>query len=64
MIEHGFSWATILILIILIILFWGIHWGRIIAPQVRSTADKVVQLNNLQDVNLKIGGCIPIKGSL
>ena len=60
-IPHGINWISILIVILLI---WGIRWGYIVTPQIRATANKVVQLNNLQDVNMKIGGCIPIKGSL
>lgn len=63
-IEHGFSIANISIIVLLILIFWGIRWGAAVAPQIRATANKVVQLNNLSDVNLKIGGCIPIKGNL
>ena len=62
--PHGFSWFKIVCLIIALLLAWGIRDTIRIAPQVRATADKVVQLNNLQDVDMKIGGCIPIKGSL
>ena len=42
-------------------------WGARITPEVRATADKVVKLNDLESVNLKIGwgGCgIPVKGNL
>ena len=59
--NHGFSIATI---VIVILLLWGLRWGTIVIPQIRSTAEKVTQLNNLQNLNLKIGGCVPINGSL
>lgn len=51
-------------LVAFILIAWGIRDTLRIAPQVRQTADKVVSLNNLQNVDMKIGGCIPIKGSL
>ena len=57
--NHGLSITSI---VIVILLLWGIHWGRIVVPQIRQTADKVANINNLQKVDLKIGGCIPIKG--
>lgn len=63
-IPHGFSYFKIVCLVLAILLFWGIRDALRISPQVRATADKIVSLNNLEDVNLKIGGCIPIKGNL
>lgn len=63
-IEHGFTWFKIVCLVLAILLAWGIRDAIRIAPQIRQTADKVVRLNNLSDVNLKIGGCIPIHGVL
>ena len=50
------------LLVIIILLVWGARWGTIVVPQIRSTADKVASLNNLQtlDIHGKIGGCIPI----
>lgn len=63
-VEHGFTWFKIACLVLAILLIWGIRDAIRIAPQVRATANKVVQLNSLSDVNLKIGGCIPIKGNL
>jgi len=60
-IPHGFSIATIAIVILLL---WGLRWGSIVVPQIRSTADRVASLNNLQNVDLKLGGCVPIKGNL
>ena len=62
--EHGFSYFRIICLVVFLLIAWGIRDAIRIAPEVRATADKVVQLNNLQGVDLKIGGCIPIKGSL
>ena len=52
------------LLIALILTGWGIREAHRIVPQIRQTADKVVSLNNLSNVNMKIGGCIPIRGSL
>ena len=50
-----------------ILLLWGIRDAIRIAPQVRSTANQVANLNNLREVDLQghIGGCIPfgIKGN-
>lgn len=62
--EHGFTWFKIVCLVLAILLFWGIKDAIKIAPQVRATANKVVQLNDLENVNLRLGGCIPIKGNL
>ena len=62
--DHGFSWFKIVCLVLAILLTWGIRDAIRVAPQIRSTADKIVQLNNLSGVDLKIGGCIPIKGNL
>lgn len=62
--EHGFTWFKIVCLVLAILLAWGIRDTIRIAPQIRATADKVVKLNDLQHVDMKIGGCIPIKGSL
>jgi hypothetical protein len=65
--PHGFNWFKIVCLVLVILFAWGVHYGMVITPQVRSTANKVVQLNNLEDVNMKVGwgGCsIPIKGNL
>lgn len=62
--EHGFNYFKIVCLVLAILLAWGIRDAIRIAPQVRNTADKIVQLNNLAGVDLKIGGCIPIKGNL
>lgn len=61
--DHGFSIANIAMLVILVLIFWAIHWGRIVVPQVRQTADQVANLNKLHDVDLKgkIGGCIPFE---
>ena len=64
MLEHGFTWFRIICLALAILLAWGIRDSIRIAPQIRQTANKVVQLNNLERVDLKIGGCIPIKGNL
>ena len=62
--KHGFDWFKIVCLVGVILICFGIRYGVIIAPQIRGTADKVASLNNLQNVDLKLGGCIPIKGSL
>jgi hypothetical protein len=66
--EHGFNWFKIACLVLAILLFWGIRDVLRVAPQIRQTADKVVRLNELEnlDVKGKIGGCIPwdLKGSL
>lgn len=62
--DHGFSWFKIICLVVAVLLAWGIRDTIRIAPEVRQTANKIVQLNNLQDVDMKIGGCIPIKGIL
>lgn len=63
-IPHGFSLANIVIIVILILILWGIRIASKDVPQIRDTANKVVSLNNLENVNLKIGGCVPIKGNL
>lgn len=62
--KHDFTWFRIVSLILFILVAWGIRDAIRVAPEIRATADKVVQLNNLQGVNLKIGGCIPIRGNL
>jgi hypothetical protein len=62
--EFDFTWHKLAWLVVAIIAIFAFRWGYLITPQVRATADKIVQLNNLQGVDLKIGGCIPIKGSL
>ena len=68
MLEHGFSWYRIILLALIILICFGIRYGIIIVPQVRSTANQVANLNNLQKVDVKgeVGGCIPIyiKGSV
>lgn len=51
-IDHGFTVANIAIIIVLILILWGILYGAKIAPQVRSTANQVANLNNLQKVNV------------
>lgn len=60
-IEHGFTIFRIVCLVLAILLFWGVRTGLVLAPQIRATADKVVKLNDLQNVDLKgkVGGCIP-----
>lgn len=63
-IEHGFTWFRIVCLVLTILFIWGIRYGSIIAPQVRATANKVVQLNNLENVHLKVCGMLPIDGNL
>lgn len=59
-IEHGFTIANIGIIIFLILILWGIKWGSFVAPQIRSTANQVANLNNLGKVSVKcrIGGCV------
>lgn len=66
-VPHGFTVANIITLVVLILILWGVHYGSVVAPQIRSTADKVVKLNDLSNVDMKVGwgGCsIPIKGNL
>ena len=67
-IPHGFSYFKIVCLVLVILFIWGVHTGLVLAPQIRSTANKVVQLNNLETVDLKgkVGGCVTIglKGNL
>ena len=60
--DHGFTWYRVIVLVLAIIVIFGIRYGAIIIPQVRSTADKVANLNNLQvvDIHGRIGGCIPL----
>jgi hypothetical protein len=61
-IPHGFSIANIAIIILLGLIVWGIFYGAKIAPQVRSTANEVANLNQLKDVDLKGHvGWIPIE---
>ena len=62
--DHGFTIFRIVCLVLAILFFWGLRIAIRDAPQIRNTADKVVKLNDLEKVNLKIGGCIPIRGSL
>lgn len=66
--EHGFTYFKIVCLVLAILFAWGVRTAYVLTPQIRSTADKVVRLNDLQNVDLqgKIGGCIPfgLKGNL
>ena len=65
--EHGFTIFRIICLAFAILMAWGVKYGMILAPQVLQTADKVVSLNNLQNVDVQgSAGCIPIrlKGNL
>jgi hypothetical protein len=62
--EHGFTWFRVICFVLAILIIFGIRYGTIIIPQIRGTADQVANLNNLQKIDLKIGGCIPIKGNL
>jgi hypothetical protein len=51
-IEHGFSIANIAIIILLGLIVWGIFYGAKIAPQVRSTANQIANLNKYQNTNI------------
>ena len=62
--EWDITWHKLAWLIVAIIAIFAIRWGSVLDPQIRATADKVVKLNDLENVNLKIGGCVPIRGSL
>lgn len=52
-IEHGFTWYNIVWLIFWVLVIVGIHYGMIVIPQVRQTANQVANLNDLKIVNLK-----------
>lgn len=58
--DHGFSWFKIVCLVLAILLTWGIRDAIRVAPQIRSTANQVANLNNLEKVDLKcsFGGCV------
>ena len=62
--EHGFNIFKIVCLVMAILLFWGIRDAIRIAPQVRETANQVASINDLKNIDFKIGGCIPVRGSL
>lgn len=49
-------------LVVFILIAWGIRDTLRIAPEVRSTANQVANLNQLHDLDIKgkIGGCIPV----
>ena len=51
-IPHGFTIQGIVTIIFLGLIVWGIFYGAKIAPQIRSTANQVANLNNLQKVNV------------
>ena len=51
-IPHGFSWSSILIVVLLGLIAWLVGYGIKITPQVRSTANQVANLNNLQKVDV------------
>ncbi len=51
-IPHGFSWSSILIIVLLGLIVWLVGYGIKVTPQIRSTANQVANLNNLQKVDL------------
>jgi hypothetical protein len=59
--PHDFTWFKIVCLLLAILFLWGIRYGMMITPQIRSTANQIADLNKLQTLDLsgKIGGCIP-----
>ena len=63
-IDHGFTWYRIIFLALIILIVFGVRYGMIVVPQVRETANKVMNLNDLKHIDFKIGGCIPVKGDL
>ena len=60
MIPHGFSWYNLLCLGLVVAFVWAICYGRIIVPQIRSTANQIASLNTLPNVNctIKVKGCM------
>jgi hypothetical protein len=51
--DHGFTIFRIVCLVLAILLAWGLRWGYLIVPQIRATADKVVKIQDLQNVDIR-----------